>query len=78
MSRRTPERVPETDMTATTSESYASSNPVSVEDAAGPPTAARIQAIHDLVRTNGYDVSAMLVAERIVERALAGKRDHRD
>jgi hypothetical protein len=57
-------------MTATTSESYASFNPVSGENA--------IQAIHDLVRTNGYDVSAMLVAERIVERALAGKRDHRD
>jgi hypothetical protein len=65
-------------MTATTSESYSSSNPVSGESAAGPPTAARLQTIHELVRTNGYDVPAMLVAERIVERAMVEKRDRRD
>lgn len=65
-------------MMATTSDSNSSSNPVSGENAAGPPTAARIQAIHDLVRTNGYDVSAMLVAERIVERAMVEKRDRQD
>jgi hypothetical protein len=65
MSRPSPERVPETDMNATTS-------------AAGPPTAARLKAIHDLVRTNRYDVPAMLIAERIVERGVLEGQEHGD
>ena len=78
MSRRSPERAHQTDMNAANSESCSFSSPMSVENEAGPLTAARLQTIHELVRTNGYDVPAMLVAERIVARAMSEKRDHGD
>jgi len=77
MSRRSPERVPETDMNATTSERCSSSS-LSAKSVAGPPTAARLKAIHDLVRTNRYDVPAMLIAERIVERGVLEEQEHGD
>jgi hypothetical protein len=43
-----------------------------------PSRAARLRAIHDLVRSNGYHVPAGLVAERMLEQADGGKRDSQD
>jgi hypothetical protein len=51
---------------------------LSAKSVAGPPTAARLKAIHDLVRTNRYDVPAMLIAERIVERGVLEGQEHGD
>jgi hypothetical protein len=36
--------------------------------------AARLQAIHDLVRSGDYHVPAAVIADRIVERMIAEKR----
>ncbi len=40
----------------------------------GPPAAARLQAIHDLIRSGDYHVPATAIAERMIEQLLAGKR----
>jgi len=37
-----------------------------------------LRAIHDLVRSNGYDVPAGLVAERMLEQANTGKCEPQD
>ncbi len=42
------------------------------------PRAARVRAIHDLVRSNDYHVPAGLVAERMLEQAAAGERDYKE
>ncbi len=41
------------------------------------PSAARLQAIHDLIRSGDYHVPAAAIADRMVERMLAEKRGAR-
>lgn len=43
----------------------------------GPPRSERLRTIRDLVRSNNYQVSAGLVAERMVEQFLNGRRGAR-
>jgi len=40
----------------------------------GPAAPARLQAIHDLIRSGDYHVPATAIAERMIEQLLAGKR----
>ena len=39
--------------------------------------AARLQAIHDLIRSGDYHVPANAIADRMIERMLADRRSHR-
>lgn len=40
----------------------------------GQEPAARLRAIHDLIRSGDYNVPAAAIADRMVERMIAGKR----
>lgn len=39
--------------------------------------AARLQAIHDLIRSGDYHVPANVIADRMIERMLADRRSRR-
>ena len=43
-------------------------------EAVGQDTSARLQAIHELIRSGDYHVPAAAIADRMVERMIAGKR----
>lgn len=40
----------------------------------GQDTPARLQAIHELIRSGDYHVPASAIADRMVERMIAGRR----
>lgn len=42
----------------------------------GPAAPARLQAIHDLIRSGDYHVPADEIADRMIEQLLADKRRH--
>jgi hypothetical protein len=42
-----------------------------------PAAAARLQAIHDLVHSGDYHVPAAVIADRMIERMMAEKREHK-
>lgn len=42
--------------------------------ASGQESAARLQAIHDLIRSGDYHVPATAIADRMIERMIAGRR----
>ncbi len=42
--------------------------------ASGQDTPARLQAIHELIRSGGYHVPASAIADRMVERMIADRR----
>jgi hypothetical protein len=45
-----------------------------VDGSAIPAAAARLQAIHDLVRSGDYHVPAAVIADRMVEQMIAARR----
>lgn len=52
--------------------------PLEPEDIASQSKQARLQAIRDRLRSSGYDIPPMLVAERIIDEALAKGSHNRD
>jgi anti-sigma28 factor (negative regulator of flagellin synthesis) len=42
--------------------------------AAAPSVPARLQAIHDLIRSGDYHIPATAIADRMIERMIADKR----
>jgi len=46
----------------------------SASAAAGSSSAARLQAIHDLIRSGDYHVPAAAIADRMIERMIADKQ----
>ena len=41
-----------------------------------PPTPARLQAIHHLVRSGDYHVPAMAIADRMIEQLMIEKQEY--
>jgi len=66
----------ESDVKTTTTESRSSLGPQS--DQRGQSKAARLRTLRELVRSDGYHISAMLVAERMIKRAVTEDHDHSD
>jgi hypothetical protein len=78
MSTSSQEPVPPADANADSTERTSLPRNASGSCRLAPSRAARLRAIHDLVRSNGYDVPAGLVAERMLEQATTGKREPQD
>ena len=78
MSTSSQEPVPPADMNADLTEHPSLPRNASGSRRLAPSRAARLRAIHDLVRSNGYDVPAGLVAERMLEQANTGKSEPQD
>jgi hypothetical protein len=53
---------------------YLHSGPLEDEASAAAALPARLQAIHDLIRSGDYRVPAAAIAERMVEQMLSGER----
>jgi anti-sigma28 factor (negative regulator of flagellin synthesis) len=60
-------------MNATTRDTRSPSYPLSGSCAAGPASA-RLQTIHDLIRSGEYHVPATAIADRMIERMMADKQ----
>ncbi|OFV79453.1 MAG: hypothetical protein A2W26_03520 [Acidobacteria bacterium RBG_16_64_8] len=60
----------ETDMDETAADSRRPHGIPSGKNPGGRPTTARLRAIRELVQADGYQVPALLVAERMIERAV--------
>ena len=78
MSRRSQEPAPETDVDVVITDSRSHLGPSASENRTVRSKAARLQTIQELVRSHGYHVPAMLVAERMVEQAVAERNSLRD
>jgi len=61
----------EIDMDETATDSRCLPGVPSGENLGGQPRTARLRAIRELVQTDGYQVPALLVAERLIERAVS-------
>ena len=61
-------------MNTATRENRFPSGPGSGCGAADPAASARLQAIHDLIRSGDYHVPATAIADRMIERMMADKR----
>ncbi|OFW61219.1 MAG: hypothetical protein A2133_11005 [Actinobacteria bacterium RBG_16_64_13] len=64
----------ETAMNTRARENSFSSGLGSGSGTAGTPAVARLQAIHDLIRTGDYHIPATAIADRMIERMIADKR----
>jgi anti-sigma28 factor (negative regulator of flagellin synthesis) len=64
----------ETAMKTATRENHLPSGLGSGSGTACPHAAARLQAIHDLIRAGDYHVPATAIADRMIERMIADKR----
>lgn len=69
---------PESGMNSTTTNDRFTSGPVSGTGAATPRAAERLRAIHDLIRSGHYHVPATAIADRMIERLVANRRERTD
>ncbi|MBN1631756.1 MAG: flagellar biosynthesis anti-sigma factor FlgM [Thermoleophilia bacterium] len=61
-------------MGTTSQDNRCSYDPSQRSTASGQDTAGRLQAIHELIRSGDYHVPASAIADRMVERMIAGRR----
>jgi anti-sigma28 factor (negative regulator of flagellin synthesis) len=66
--------VPETSMNAATQHNRLPAGLGPDTGMTSPAAAARLQAIHDLIRSGNYHVPANAIADRMIERMITDKR----
>lgn len=69
---QTPE--PDSNVSATTQQNGFPTGLGPDKGPAGPVATARLQAIHDLIRSGDYHVPANAIADRMIEQMLADRR----
>jgi anti-sigma28 factor (negative regulator of flagellin synthesis) len=74
MSEMTQKPAQETAMSTSAKDNRFSSSLSAGNTAAGSNAPARLQAIHDLIRSGDYHVPANAIADRMIERMIADKR----
>ncbi|MBN1320878.1 MAG: hypothetical protein JXA87_08555 [Thermoleophilia bacterium] len=65
--------IPDGGMNASIRQNRSPGDPGPARGPAGAAASARLQAIHDLIRSGDYHVPATAIADRIIEQLLAGK-----